>query len=808
MKIALVNAFPNLAHSAEKEFIRRCILVSQKLGHEAIEVATSDEIIACDPTFVIVTHEFVAKTTHHYTVGLLWSPTKFYKDDSDRVKAIRSWDLVVPINAATRQFARDVHFPYRHMSAVSDRNFYPSAPVADVPFPSSDKLSLAYVGVHWDGNRHEQLFRALAKVVDLNVYGPPKAWEFIKDSYRGSLPFDGDSVIAALNRHGAALAIHKASHIEEDTPSMRVFESCAAKCLVITDPLPSLIEIFGDSLSYVDVSRDPAVVARQIAATIDQHRRDPALHIDMVRRARDAFESKASLEQLVERLLEDVTERMQANAAQKHPEDADITVIVRCGSRPLSMVQRAVSSLAAQTYRRIGIVFARYAEIDGFATWLEQLRRQGRFLFVTDLAAPGNGVRSRTLWAGLRAVDSELFCMLDDDDELFPNHFFELAEVLRKNDGACVAYSGVIRQEEDGLFANSHERFRGEFGLEIRERRSLHFFDDFSLDRLLRSDNYIQSNAWLARRRVLTPVVLDDPDLEVAEDMYLYLLLASRCQFAFSDTVSAIWNWRSLANDNSMTGIPSACWASNGERLARRLAQVTFPGGFLGAEVLRRGRLVAHQQDAAPVSAAGEQSPRASGLLYKIFHLPRFSGLLRPLAVLRRFSNRSEQIRGAVLDRQDADYTIDFSGARLPNFIVVNHGFSGPESWGRWTDGPKTLLKFRSELPSSFKLRIHGRAFETNHQQPIMIVVGQTTTRLPMSSALQHRTYEVNIDNAALADSLLFVIPNPESPAMLYPGRSTDSRRLGIALDWLTLTETKPDPVRETVNESLRSDDG
>jgi phosphoglycerol transferase len=71
MKIALVNAFPNLAHSAEKEFIKRSILVFQKLGHEAIEVGTSDEIIGCDPTFVVVTHEFVAKTAQHYTVGFL-----------------------------------------------------------------------------------------------------------------------------------------------------------------------------------------------------------------------------------------------------------------------------------------------------------------------------------------------------------------------------------------------------------------------------------------------------------------------------------------------------------------------------------------------------------------------------------------------------------------------------------------------------------------------------------------------------------------------------------------------------------------
>ena len=178
MKIALVDAFPNLSHSAEREFIRRCITTLQKAGHEAHGVTTSDDIIALDPEIVIVTHEFVAKVTDHYTVGLFWSPTEFYKNDEARLKAIRSWDLVVPINAATRQFAKNLHFPLRHRTAVSDLNFYPSAQVSPLPLPNPSDLSLAYIGAHWDGYRHKALFEEIAKVTDFHVYGPPKAWEF------------------------------------------------------------------------------------------------------------------------------------------------------------------------------------------------------------------------------------------------------------------------------------------------------------------------------------------------------------------------------------------------------------------------------------------------------------------------------------------------------------------------------------------------------------------------------------------------------------------------------------------------------
>jgi len=628
MKIALLNAFPNLSHSPEREFIQRSLVVLNKSGHQAIEVITSDDILQFDPDFVLVTHEFVAKLTHHFTVGLLWSPTQFYKEDIARMRAIRSWDLAVPINDTTRRFARDIHFPMRHLTAVSDLNFYPSAPINDLPIPDPSTFSLAYVGAHWDGRRHNDLLQALAAVVDLHVYGPPKAWEHMPDQYRGPIPFDGDSVVRTLNRHGAVLAIHKTAHMEEDTPSMRVFESCAAKCLVFTDPMPSLTGIFGDTLHYVDLDRDPNAVARAIADTMSKYRSDPLLFLETIRRADSLFRARASLDRLLPALIEDVERRRAALRMSDagSTEGFDVTVIVRCGSRPLSIIQRAVASLQSQTYKRIGILFARYAEIEGFGDWLRTLSNSGRFLFATDLPVRGDGVRSVAMWAGLRAIQTELFCMLDDDDELFPNHFSDLAGVLRKYPDVDVTYCGVIRQEEDGVFLNGHARFKGDLEQQIRERRALQFFSDYNFDRLLRFDNYIQSNAWLARKRVLTPEVLDDPEMEVSEDLYFYLLLASRHHFLFSGTVSAVWNWRSRASDNSMTSVSQQRWMNAGERMLRRLAQVSFKGGYQGRDILGRGldgrwnlppevRIETHDQGPAANEGADRQDSGSARLL-------------------------------------------------------------------------------------------------------------------------------------------------------------------------------------------------
>jgi glycosyl transferase family 2 len=609
MKIAILNAFPNLTFSAEREFINRCVSVLSAFGHDARAVAYSDEINDFGPDFVIVSHEFVPKLTDHYTVGLLWSPTVFSKNEPERLKAIRSWDLAVPCNTITRTFAQDVRFPGFLGRDVSDIDFYPSCNEFDVATPDASRLSLAYVGVHWDGHRHSDLLRALTEKVDLHIYGPPDAWKHLPNNYRGTIPFDGKSLVRTLNKHGAVLAIHKEEHIAEGTPSMRVFEACAARSLVVTEPLKPIVDIFGDSPVYLDLTKSPDDRASEIAQILQKFREIPGEFQRRVEASHAAFRAKASLEVLSQKLIEDVAIRKAARRAAyvAQRSDATVTVIIRCGSRPLSMIRRAAKSVTEQTYGDIGIVFVRFAPIDGLDGFVEELRARGRLSFVRVVDAAGEGVRSAAMWAGLRSVETPFFAILDDDDELFMTHFSDLVQILDSNEEVDLAYSGVIQCEEDDLKyirqekddinpynrvskQLTHPRFKGDMNNKISERRALCFFDDFELDRILRYENFITSNTWLTRRKLLTGLTLEDPNLEVAEDFYFLLLLVSRSKFAFSCAVSAVWNWRSAAQDNSMRSVSAERWRANAERIYRRLAHLEFSGGYAGHIVLRTGR--------------------------------------------------------------------------------------------------------------------------------------------------------------------------------------------------------------------------
>ncbi len=789
----MLNAFPNLRHSAEREFIERCVAVLGRLGHRACSALTSDDVIAFNPDVVIVTHEFVAKTTDHFTAGLLWSPTQFYQDDEARLKAIRSWDLVVPINAATRRLARSLHFPLRHTSAVSDLDFFPSAPRTELPLPDTSKLGLAYVGAHWDGQRHRQLLEELAKVTDLHVYGPAKTWEFLPGNYRGAIPFDGTSLVQTLNRHGIVLALHKHEHVEEETPSMRVFEACAARCAVITERMPGFVQLFGDDLHYIDRSLSPRRLARDIADIVTGYQAQPALFEQRVARLQDVFVARASLERLLTALLDDVVVRRAAARAlspglRREPDpdlvsglDADpspeVAVIIRCGARPLAVLARAVASVAAQTHARVGLILVRFAPMEGFDAWLQSVRASGRFRFVQEVSAPGNGVRSAAWWAGLRAVHSDLqsdaFCMLDDDDEWFSDHLASLVAVLGRDAAYDVAYSGVVKQEEDGRWLNEHERFKGDLQQEVQERRALQFMDDFDLDRLLRFDNFIQSNTWLARRGVLSAEVLDDPELEVSEDVYFYLLLASRHRFRFSGRVSAIWNWRSNAGDNSMMAVSQQGWARCGARVVQRLAHLQFPGEFLGSRVVGTGRM-------APQAVRSARQRHAPGDAAQRDALPKFllRRLLKAASGQRSFLSAADPIP---FDPAEVVSSIDFTSGHLPPAITNVRGLSDFEGWGCWTDGPTLTLEFRTPLPLQFTLHLIGHAFESNHDLPITVAVGGHEASLKMSARLRASRYTLALHNPDGARTLVFRIPQARSPASQH-ARSRETRRLGIGL--------------------------
>lgn len=593
MHIALLNGYPRLVATAEVEFIKRFIIAAQRQGHRAFEVVTSDDIEDCQPDFVLATSEFSPKLTSYLTLGALWSPPVFYKERV-RVRAILSYDAYLLGSEDVHRFLDDLEFSTGVRKPRADFTFLPGA--LATPFEPSHRAvlsSLCYIGVHWDGARHAPLLRLLGKAGLLNVYGPPAAWSDYARQYRGPLPFDGQAVQTTLRRHGIALCLHREEHRQANTPSMRLFEAAAAGCLLIVDEIPFARQFLGNSAFHIDLRREPEANAQKIGQIVRWANAHPQAANAMRRESHRLLSQQFALDALVNKCCAFVG-RVKANIAaeQRHalrahaatfraPDDAPIRpivdVIVRAGGRSTALLKRAVASVEGQTegqYRILLVDYKNRADIRAFAKEFRSNRIRVEYFSCLD-----TGARSTALWTGLRNVTAPFFANLDDDDTLSPHHFASLLKVALEHPEHDLYYSGAVRVEEAGHYVNA-PNFGGPLEIEVAERRELVFLEPFSLSRLIAGDNFICSNAYLARSICLDERTLEDPHLVVGDDVYLLYMLARRRPFRMCPYPTAFWHWRSTRNDNSMLAVDRETWSRDGHRVYDRLEQEVFYNGM------------------------------------------------------------------------------------------------------------------------------------------------------------------------------------------------------------------------------------
>ncbi|GEO80581.1 glycosyltransferase family protein [Pararhodospirillum oryzae] len=590
MKIALVDAFPNRPRTAEREFIRRSVRALANLGWSGHSVVTSDEILALEPDVVIATHEFIPKVTPFPTIGLMWSPPAFFRDDPFRIRALRSYDGYFTGSDFVTRFLEDQLFAMDKNAPIVGP-FLPTCYAT--PFVGAREVKgLFYVGANWDSRRHGNLFSILEKRIPLRVHGPRDRWTGLRRGYVGELPFDGEAVLSALRASGAALCLNRREHNEALLPSARLFEAAAAGVVAITDPLPIIRETFGDTVFYMPDVEGATDRAAAVVELWREIRTNPGRAREMARAAHQVFVEKFSLEKMYEPLPQLVAACRASGGWQPHPmtdplvpapeeptttlrasgvatpvieppkeaeaaahsdEAAFPTVeyIVRVGGRPVPYIRRCLQALADQTWPNLAVVMVRYRAVEGLDGLLDEFRERFRWIKVVD-QHPLNGQRSTTLWCGLRAVSAPYFANQDDDDTMHPNHVAAVMDTLRRHPGRLFAYSGAVRHEEEAGHYVFQENFGGEGKQVVPETRELKFLHPHDRQELYRGHNYIQSNAWIAAREILREDVLKDPYYEVGEDVYLYMLFSRHTDFAASWRPTIQWNWRSTSRDNSM----------------------------------------------------------------------------------------------------------------------------------------------------------------------------------------------------------------------------------------------------------------
>jgi phosphoglycerol transferase len=329
--------------------------------------------------------------------------------------------------------------------------------------------------------------------------------------------------------------------------------------------MPFCEETFGDSVLWVDVDQPAKEVAVQIATHVEWVRNNPEQAHDMAKRANAIFVERFNLQDQLQHLpgflaqaVSIMADPMSAGPMPKvrmeQISKPRVDVIMRIGSREVNVVERAVRSVAKQSYPNIGLILVKFRSIDGLQNLINEF--EPSFSSVHVVEVPDDGTRSTALWAGLNATSGKYLCNLDDDDIIHSGHIAALVAKLEEEpENVPLAYTGTIEvQEEDGFWFDQ-PNFSGDIAEQIKERRRLRFMDEFSVERMKRFDNFVNSNAWMAKRSALTSDILEDPRVTVAEDVYLYLMLLRQGPFAFVPVATAEWHWRSKSRDNSMFAV-------------------------------------------------------------------------------------------------------------------------------------------------------------------------------------------------------------------------------------------------------------
>lgn len=300
-KLAALNSFPNLSNSAELELINRLRLWSCRTGVDFHEVTTSHDILNLNANLVLNLHEVSPKLTPATTLGTMWNPPSGIIHDRTRCEFIRSYDGYLPASDCVRSFVKKEVFDNSttNIGSISGFNFYPSC-LANIRSAKSYN-SLVYLGVHWDGFRHNDVLQDLASTNSISFYGPSSAWKHIPQAYRGSIGFDGQSVVNEIAEHGVVLCLHRQPHIECNTPSMRLFEAASAGCLIISDAIEFAKVTFGDSIFIMPETEDRAEFIRE---KLSWSAANPRKARDMARNSQSIFEKNYSLDILMPKVLD------------------------------------------------------------------------------------------------------------------------------------------------------------------------------------------------------------------------------------------------------------------------------------------------------------------------------------------------------------------------------------------------------------------------------------------------------------------------------------------------------------------------
>jgi hypothetical protein len=442
LRVAFLNPFVPDSPFAERELSLRMLTAAKAMGWEAVIVQGAAEIEAFDPDIVISLHPQVTpKLTRHFTVACDWNPPRLHEAYPVFMKNERSYDAFLTASDGLRQRMADVFWPTARPLLTAP--IYPSSPALALEPTLGPDSRLFYVGSNWDGKRFPHMLERLAAAGVLALHGRRDRWEHMAHAFTGEVPFDGRSVIDRANACGLGLALHLPVHAQAGIPNMRIFELSAAGALTIADRHPFIMEAFGHSVLYVDLTAGEVEVADQILAHVAWARSHPADGRAMARAAQAIFLERFSLEKLfapLPDLLAKGRQMLGFNRPAVPTGRVAVDLVLPVEPDGWDDALARIRAVGQQTAGPVGVILA--LSDGGERAIPTALRAPLADLRVVRV--PPGGAMGTVLWAGLRAATAEWVGIIPPDARPFPNHVATLLSAAEEL-GVDAVHGGTIQ---------------------------------------------------------------------------------------------------------------------------------------------------------------------------------------------------------------------------------------------------------------------------------------------------------------------------------------------------------------------------
>ena len=338
-----------------------------------------------------------------------------------------------------------------------------------------------------------------------------------------------------------------------DEISSRLYEGAAAGAVMIGEPprLASFKQAFGWRDALIEVPFDSSDIAdilakldadpQRLASIRRNNVRNAALQHDWLHRLREVFSTfgipptPAMLEregqlQILAALPDSAwpIEEPRTRSEPVHitpkrpirqpavpvaaPHAPRISVVIPTHNR-VAIVQRALQSVAAQTFDDYEIIVVDDASSDATPTFLESVRSPRCRIIRNDKNLGVSATRNR----GIAAATGELITFLDDDDELRPHALEALHEQFRSIPGLTFLWGGRLIHEMDA--AGREIGTREDDWSQIPTTVSGYSFLPWVLE-------IATNSAFTIRRTTLQSLGGFDEQMRVSEDRDLFIALA------------------------------------------------------------------------------------------------------------------------------------------------------------------------------------------------------------------------------------------------------------------------------------------